>query len=149
MTIDLLRENDTRPVVAIAILHQAGKFLMQLRDDDPRIIYPGHWALFGGHLEPQENVDAAIQRELLEEIGHTPNTLTHFGCYADDRIVRHVYQGELSVDITDLQLNEGWDMDWFTPDDIRRGDRYSQQARQVRPLGGPHQRILLDFLAQT
>lgn len=31
------------PKVALAILHQDGKFLMQLRDDNPDILYPGHW----------------------------------------------------------------------------------------------------------
>jgi hypothetical protein len=37
--------------VAIAIIARKGKFLIQLRDDIPTIVYPGYWALFGGHLE--------------------------------------------------------------------------------------------------
>jgi 8-oxo-dGTP pyrophosphatase MutT (NUDIX family) len=137
---------DQRHRVAIAILHQNGKFLLQLRDDIPGIFYPGHWALFGGHIEPGESPDAAIRRELLEEIGYAPATLTQFDLYEDAQVVRYVYQGELGVDQSQLVLNEGWDMALATPEEIGQGDRYSEQANQVRPLGKPHQRILLDFI---
>jgi 8-oxo-dGTP pyrophosphatase MutT (NUDIX family) len=140
---------DHRHKVAIAILHQHGKFLLQLRDDLPGILYPGHWALFGGHIEPGESPQEAMQRELLEEIGYAPPVLTAFDCYEDTQAVRHVYQGALGVDLSQLVLNEGWDMALATSDDIRRGDRYSQQANQIRPLGKPHQRILLDFIKRN
>lgn len=119
---------------------------MQLRDDIPGIFYPGHWALFGGHLEPGESTDTAIARELLEEIGYQPPGLAPFGCYEDAQVIRHVYQAELAVPKNQLVLNEGWDMDWLTAEEIRQGDRYSVKANQVRPLGAPHQRILLDFI---
>lgn len=140
---------DHRHKVAIAILHQHGKFLLQLRDDIPSIPYPGHWAFFGGHIEPGESPYEAMQRELLEEIGYAPAALTPFDCYEDTQAVRYVYQGALDVDLSQLVLNEGWDMALVTLEDIRRGDRYSQQANQVRPLGKPHQRILLDFIQRT
>jgi len=139
---------DHRPMVAIAILHQGDRFLMQLRDDIPGIFYPGHWAMFGGHIELGEDPDAAIRRELLEEIGYAPPDLTQFHYYEDDKAIRYVYHSPLTVGLGDLVLGEGWDMDWFTPSDIRRGDRYSEQAQSVRPLGTPHQRILLEFIEQ-
>ena len=56
-----------KPEVAIAILYQGDRFLLQLRDDIPTIAWPGHWAFFGGHLEPGESADVAVQRELMEE----------------------------------------------------------------------------------
>jgi 8-oxo-dGTP diphosphatase len=136
----------TRPHVAIAILHQSDQFLMQLRDDIPTIVYPGHWAFFGGHLDPGETHETAIHRELLEEIGHDPPGLVHFRSYEDDpKVIRHVYQAPLTVGLADLQLQEGWDMGFLTLDDVRRGDRYSTNAGRICPLGQPHQRILLDF----
>ena len=33
--------------VAMAIIYQDNKYLMQLRDDIPSIVYPGVWAFLG------------------------------------------------------------------------------------------------------
>jgi 8-oxo-dGTP diphosphatase len=135
-----------RPVVAIAILYQNDKFLMQLRDNIPTIVYPGHWAFFGGHLDPGESHEFAIHRELLEEISYDPPHLTYFRSYLDDpQVIRHVYQAPLTVSLDDLQLHEGWDMGFLTLEEIRQGGCYSEKAGYVCPLGKPHQQILLDF----
>jgi len=56
--------------VALAILEQDGRFLMQLRDDIPTILYPGVWGLFGGHLEAGESPEIGLKRELKEEINY-------------------------------------------------------------------------------
>lgn len=137
-----------KPVeVAIAILHQQGQLLLQLRDNIPNILYPGHWALFGGHIEPGETPEVAVQREVLEEINYIVPSLEKFGCYPDDRAIRHVYVVPLTVGIEHLELREGWDMGFFTLEDVQRGDRFSSRANQVRPLGKVHQRILLDYFA--
>ena len=40
--------------VALAMLERDGQWLLRLRDDIDTIIYPGHWGLFGGHLDPGE-----------------------------------------------------------------------------------------------
>lgn len=134
--------------VAIAILHSPEGFLMQLRDNIPGIVYPGCWGLFGGHLDPGETPEQAIHRELLEEINYTPPTVSKFGCYSDSTVIRHVFQAPLTVALDQLILAEGWDLDLLTREDIERGERYSKKADQVRPLGRPHQQILLDFLQQ-
>lgn len=134
--------------VAIAILYQQNKFLLQLRDDIPGIIYPGHWGLFGGHIEPGETPDVAVKRELLEEIGYSPPVLSKFNCYSDPKVVRHVYHAPLTVELNALVLSEGWDMDLLTPEQIKQGEHYSQKADQVRPLTPPTQKILLDFIGK-
>lgn len=139
--------NQPKVEVAIAILYQDNQFLMQLRDNNPNIVYPGYWAFFGGHIEPEESPEDAMWRELEEEIGYTPPTLVEFRRYIEDpQVVRHVFHAPLNVAAETLQLNEGWDLGLFTIEDIQRGDRYSDRAGQVRPLGEPHQKILLDFL---
>lgn len=132
--------------VAIAILYQEDKFLMQLRDNIPGILYPGYWGLFGGHLEDGETPDAAIQRELMEEIGYTIPQFFQFRCYADDAVVRHVFHAPLLVELNQLVLNEGWDMGLLTPEDIHQGQYYSPIADQIRPIGDIHRRIILDFI---
>lgn len=131
--------------VAIAILYQNNQFLLQLRDDIPNIVYPGHWGLFGGHLEADESPDVALARELLEEIGYTPPNLVEFGCYPDAKAIRHVYHAPLTVELNKLVLHEGWDMDFLTIDEIKQGSRYSKKARGTYPLVPTVQQILLDY----
>ncbi len=138
--------NKQQVEVAIAILHTQDRFLMQLRDDIPGIIYPGHWAFFGGHIDPGETPQKAVKRELQEEIGHTPSEISEFHCYWDEQVIRHVFHAPLTVELDQLVLGEGWDMGLLTPQEIRLGEAYSHKADQVRPLGRPHQQILLDFL---
>ena len=58
--------------VALAVLERDGAWLLQLRDDLESILYPGHWGLFGGHLDAGETPSEAVHRELLEEINWEP-----------------------------------------------------------------------------
>jgi len=68
---------DTHPLlgehaVAALITIEDGRYLMQLRDDIPRIFYPGHWGCFGGAVGHDEIVLDALQRELAEELEMPP-----------------------------------------------------------------------------
>ena len=74
--------------VAIAIIHQEGKFLMQLRDNIPTILYPGIWGLFGGHIEPGETPEAGVKREIQEEMYYLVDKPLFFGCYPDSKIIQ-------------------------------------------------------------
>lgn len=142
--------SSTRPEVAIAILQQGDQFLLQLRDNNPAIVYPGQWAFFGGHLEPNETPEQALWRELMEEIGYRPPQVRLFKSYAssDAIAVRHVFHAPLTVSIEALTLTEGWDLGLLTPLQIQQGECYSVQARRVCPIGQPHRQILLEFLKQ-
>jgi 8-oxo-dGTP pyrophosphatase MutT (NUDIX family) len=54
---------------AVAILlHEDGRYIMQLRDPKIEIFYPGHWGCFGGAIDPGEDAAAALRRELREEL---------------------------------------------------------------------------------
>jgi 8-oxo-dGTP pyrophosphatase MutT (NUDIX family) len=68
----------TPEFAAALITDQHGRYLMQLRDDKPGILHPGAWGLFGGGIEAGESAVAAVQRELLEEIGLVPSTPQFF-----------------------------------------------------------------------
>ncbi len=60
------------------ITDEAGRYLLQLRDERPGILHPGAWGMFGGHIEPGEAPAAAIARELQEEIGLVPSAPVPF-----------------------------------------------------------------------
>lgn len=116
--------------VALAILYREGKFLMQLRDDIPGIVYPGVWGLFGGHVEPGETPEMAVKRELIEEIGYEISEVSAFGWYSETNVIRHVFYAPLTVDLDQLVLNEGWDMGLITPEQIRYSQAYSQKKKR-------------------
>ena len=64
---------------AAAIIQlEDGRYVMQLRDDRPDIWYPGHWGCFGGGVNPGESPEAALQRELFEELELEINNAVFF-----------------------------------------------------------------------
>ncbi len=137
---------DSARQVALVILYQQGRFLMQLRDDIPGIAHPGVWGFFGGHIEAGESPLDGASREVIEEINYTPSQLCLFRCFSEKTVIRHVFYGALTVDLDQLTLTEGWDMGLLTLEQIKAGEAYSQKAAMVRALGRPHQKILLDFI---
>lgn len=134
------------PEVAIGILYQQGKLLLQLRDDLPEIMYPGHWGLFGGHLEPGETPEEGLKREVLEEINYQVSHPIKLGIYADEKVVRHVYYAPLTESVEHLILREGADMALVSPVEIEKGFALSPKLQEIRPLGQIHKKILLDFI---
>jgi 8-oxo-dGTP pyrophosphatase MutT (NUDIX family) len=67
-----------RHVAAALLVTPEGRYLMQHRDDLPHIMLPGHWACFGGTIEPGETPEAALRRELVEEIEFRPREVVAF-----------------------------------------------------------------------
>jgi len=58
-----------RHQIAQAVLLVNGAYALQLRDDVPGVAARGMWALFGGALEEGESPEAALRREISEELG--------------------------------------------------------------------------------
>ena len=143
-----MNDNPQRPIsVTMAIIYQDGKYLMQLRDNLPHILYPGVWGLFGGHLEPGEEPEAGLKRELIEEINYDSSQLRLFDTYNDDKYLRYLYFCPLKVELDQLELNEGEDLNLLTPAEIERGYGYSPKTNSLKPLGDIHRQIMLDFIA--
>jgi 8-oxo-dGTP pyrophosphatase MutT (NUDIX family) len=117
----LLPQIQLRPghAACAVIVLDDGRYLMQLRDLKPGIFYPGHWGLFGGAIDGNETPEAALRRELREEIGLeaedlTPLTQFSFTCGRHGRIDRHFYEVKIGKDVLpELELREGAQMRAF------------------------------------
>jgi 8-oxo-dGTP pyrophosphatase MutT (NUDIX family) len=110
--------------VAAIITVEDGRYLLQLRDDIPRIFYPGHWGCFGGAVGPDESGTVALQRELAEELEMPArdageflkldfdlNKLGQKLCY------RTYYEIKVTAaDVSGFVLHEGAEMRLFAPD---------------------------------
>jgi 8-oxo-dGTP diphosphatase len=116
-----------RPENAAAALIQLrdGRYILQLRDARPDIFYPDHWGCFGGAIDAGETPEAALIRELDEELGlklaeNTAKRFTRFthdfgfaGLGSIDRIYFHL---PLS-DMAGLRLQEGARVAAFVADE--------------------------------
>ena len=58
-----------RDIASAVLFAEDGRYLLQLRDNIPGLHLPGHWGLFGGSLEPGEDPEHALRREVSEEVG--------------------------------------------------------------------------------
>ncbi|MEM6613279.1 MAG: NUDIX domain-containing protein [Cyanobacteria bacterium P01_C01_bin.72] len=145
--------NDIKPAktisVVMAIIYQDGKYLMQLRDNIPTIVYPGVWAFFGGHIEAGEEPETALRRELAEEINYLSPVLTKFLSVQRENYIRHLFSCPLTIPVSELELREGWDLKLLTIAEIQQGFAYSQRANANQPLGDIHRQFMLDFIAAT
>lgn len=68
MTTDMQRAPIT-DVAGVIMADGAGRFLLQRRDNDPRISSPNRLSMFGGHKEGAENAQTCALREVEEETG--------------------------------------------------------------------------------
>ena len=120
--------------VALAMLHQEGRWLMQLRDEIPNIVAPGCWGLFGGHLDPGETPEQALRRELLEEISWQPPEVELVMVHHIHRRTAHVFRAELSVPLEQLKLLEGQDLALVSAEDLLAGSIWSRRLGSHRSL---------------
>ena len=111
-----------------------GRWLLQLRDDIEGILYPGQWALFGGHLDPGETPEVALKRELEEEINWAGSDLAPWFELHDEQRIRHFFRGPLAVPFGSLTLLEGQDMVLAELDELLTGSIWSPKCQEKRSL---------------
>ena len=116
--------------VAIIILDDR-RYLMQLRDQRRGVFYPGHWGLFGGAIEPGETPEAALYRELLEELDYRPLAVSYFTrfsfdfrCCGSPPVERYYYEVKVAISkVQTMTLGEGSALRAFDAEELLAGSR--------------------------
>ena len=113
--------------VAAIITCEDGRYLMQLRDDIPRIFYPGHWGCFGGAVGRDEDGLEALRRELAEELEMPASAAADLFVRLDFDLSRlgqkQCYRIYYEIKVTAAEvdryvLHEGAAMKLFAPDEL-------------------------------
>ena len=97
-------------------------FLLQKRDNNPEIPYPGLWTLFGGQVEEGETPAQGLFRELSEELDFSRESVVDYKPFFDginkdgDRQV--IYHIKTTAEIKDLVLKEGEAFGFFPREDV-------------------------------
>lgn len=135
-----MRETYNRISAALILYDENKRFLLQLRDDIPTIIYPAHWGLFGGEVEQEEQVIDAFYREIDEELHYRPDNIQLYKQLELENGQQLVHLGisKITVPIDQLQQTEGQDMGLFTQDEIESGwllsPRHGKKFKVVPPI---------------
>jgi len=113
-----LLSNTSGEGVSAILINRRGQVLLQQRDDNPAIRYPGHWSLFGGTIEEGESAETAVAREVQEEIDFEMKNFGLFREFVQNNKREFAFVGELSVELHELTLSEGQGMNLFYPSQL-------------------------------
>ena len=101
-----------RQIAQILLFDRNGKLLIYLRDDKVDIPFPNRWDFFGGHVEAGETPEAALVRELKEELDIELDHwefFRHYECRQGDAYpnTKFIYHGAVDRLPENLTLYEG------------------------------------------
>jgi 8-oxo-dGTP pyrophosphatase MutT (NUDIX family) len=137
----------------VLLVDRQGRVLMQLRDDDPKIMFPGHWGLIGGASHADETPEQTARRETLEETGITLDAIEPFRAYyfnekrtangkraaatktASDYEL-YMFHAPCETPLETMTCGEGQELRFFAPDEFAALD-----------VAYNHREVLDDFFA--
>jgi 8-oxo-dGTP pyrophosphatase MutT (NUDIX family) len=137
------RKKPQHVAAGVIVVGPEGRILLQLRDDNPAIAFPNHWAITGGGMEAGETPEETARRELLEETGLMVDSLRPFGVYEETEpdgslCVTHFFYATTDRPANELIVGEGQELRFFDPDDL-----------DGLTLACDHRRVLAEFVASA
>ncbi|MFB6181601.1 MAG: NUDIX domain-containing protein [Candidatus Magasanikbacteria bacterium] len=122
--------------IAKIIFHKNNKVLLQLRDDDPTIPFPGMWTLFGGGIEVKETPKECVLREVKEELSiklNRVNFITRQKRYESSELAKdYIFSSKLKQNFGNLELKEGQDMQLFSKSELKKIDLVSHYSPIIK-----------------
>jgi 8-oxo-dGTP pyrophosphatase MutT (NUDIX family) len=134
----------------VILVDPRGRVLMQLRDNDPKIMFPGYWGLTGGAALAGETPEQTARREVAEETGLTLDRFDAFRAYyssdpkpgkkppapgrADYEL--YMFHAPCGTPVEELVCGEGRELRFFSPDELPALD-----------IAYNHREVLSDFFA--
>lgn len=108
------------PGADIIIINSQQQVLLVLRDNKPSIPFPNTWALIGGFIEANESAEAAIYRELAEEMDLKVEKVNFFKSYFWTECDEHIFWTQLDLDISQITLHEGQELAYFHREELQK-----------------------------
>lgn len=107
------------PGADIIILNNQQQVLLVLRDNKPSIPCPNTWALLGGYIDENESPEAAICRELQEEIEVEITDVKLFKYYSWEECDEYIFWHQIDLDIDKIKLREGQRLAYFGQEELK------------------------------
>lgn len=130
---------------AIIVQNLEGEVLLLLRENKSTPLYPKHWTLIGGKVEPGETPEMAAQRQLREETGMDPE-LSFWKCYERQHplftIDQHIFTCKAEDAPSLLVL--GRDAQFFKPSEVaylKIGYGFKELLQQYLVTAVDHQHV--------
>jgi 8-oxo-dGTP diphosphatase len=110
-------ESDTQEAV-VAILRRAGRVLVIRRA--PGVIFPGYWTPLSGRVRAGETQEAAVAREVFEEVGLRASPVARvWECDTEDgQFHLHWWLADAGPGALRLQATEVSEARWIRPTDF-------------------------------
>jgi 8-oxo-dGTP diphosphatase len=133
----------------IILVNAAGQILLELRANDPAIMYPGYWGITGGGGLPGETPEATALREVEEETGWRVPSMTFFRIYRfqgtppGPRYEVHIFHAPAPDG--DLRPGEGSALRFFAAEELAGLDLAYNHAQVLADfIASPHYRAYLE-----
>lgn len=121
-------------LVPYRIREGAPELFLQKRDRHAPL-YPGQLGFFGGHVEEGETVEAALAREIEEELGQVPAGLFPLVRQEAPEVTRHVFAVEVPQDFeARVDVQEGEYGAFLSVAAIAAEPRFIEPLREVVAL---------------